>query len=194
MQTYTNKANTTRAAKKALAALGCPDPVAGTDFTIKELPSGKFAYELADTWVPQVEAPATKPQATLPTKDQIKAMDGFDKLVDTLDAKAMAQAAGTLATEAPAKPLGKRAAAAAALESAQQGVVPPVPPFNPSAQAANVKRAQQAHDLAVAGDVAGLEALAINGKAHSAELARRYRDLCLVAAKALVAQHSVAAQ
>jgi hypothetical protein len=181
-EVFTSEADAVEAARKALAPLGCDDPVKDVHFIIDvavddDGPVG-FSFTLNDVFTDEI------PEAPTDPKDWI--------IDDDLDVAAMAEAAGTVAKDDPAPAnTGKRAAAAAkALADAQAGNIPQVPAFSPSAQAANVKRCETIHEMAQAGDIDGLETLPIEGKAHSAEMARRYRDLCLVAAQANAAASS----
>ncbi len=179
-KSYTDRSNARRAAKKALTKLGCFDPDQ-TDYKIIEQADGTFVFELSAAWTASVDMeqnPATKAQA--------KAQEADAAAIPDVDVQAVAEAAGTLATDAPAAaPQGKRAEAQAkAVAAAEAGEIPKMPACAPSAQPANVKRAQAIHDAAQAGDRAAVEAIEITGKAHSADRVRRYRDLVLVALKA----------
>lgn len=195
LKTFTAKNNAALAAKKALATLGCPDPVNGQDFTITEVAGGKFTYTVADAWMPKTEedTPAEADvtvellidKGTI-TKVGASAEDATPAPIEDVDLDALAPAPNPPKEPAP-KPLSARAQAKADAEaSAMAGNMPEHLTIGSATNQTYQKRADALRELAEAGDLEGLNA-PINAVNTYANKLRAYRDLLVLAVTAKAA-------
>lgn len=131
--------------------------------------------------------------------DIIKTKDGFTWRVkrqpksaaDARDAKLAADPSrepltdGAKHSAAPKRPLGKRAQIEAA---AREGKLPEPPDFSAATHARFRNKLASVVELAMAGDLKGLQAFQINPVSSSPKAIARYRDLCIVALETRAAQ------
>ena len=131
--------------------------------------------------------------------DIIKTKDGFTWRVkrqrksaaEARDAKLAADPSrepltdGAKHSAAPKRPLGKRATIEAA---AREGKLPEPPDFSAPTHTRFRNKLAGVVELAMAGDLKGLQAFQINPVSSSPKAIARYRDLCIVALEARAGQ------
>ncbi len=168
MKTYTDKSNASRAAKKQLAALGCPDPKNGSDFVIKQNDDGRFFVELLNPWATfgdfvenATEAPEPVPAPAVPE----------------IDGAALAADSGEANNEPPAakKQSKHDLQVEAAYQAGLAGEDAPVLEITSAANLSYQKRADKLRDVALSIDRAALATIEIGGVNTYAQKLRAYQ-------------------
>ncbi len=195
MKTFTNKSNANRAVKALIGKFG--DETAFRDmFDVEVVQDGErfrpvFFAATDEAVACSIHVAQSGFYVTNDwDKFQAEAGSAEDTIASVIekaaemDVAAIAEATAPAADPKPKKVSGREQKRLDVLARAEAGEILPPPAFAPSAQKSNVRRAEEMYENAKVGNLGLIIDMKIDGKAHSAEMVRRYRDLLIKALEA----------